>query len=362
MTPRPSVSAFIICSWLSTAIGLAQPCSPGPAMSAAPVYDQHSCLMIGLQVTYCTYSRCGAPGSPGIRVAAFRDAPSSVPGTPCIPTGFGCDTGGCDPYNAPQNCGVTRTDFLPLGIPDSWRGSTVFLETWFGEYPCQGGVPLGAFPASTQLTNAPVTFTISYETSIPCPLVGSNLLLLGSPYLAFKGDAGAGTHRSFQQIRVTIDPSTGAISSLPAVADLGTTCGYYPWQVRRSANGVCGWTIVDDHPDCVQASPSDPSQTLTMTPEQLPNNTFRLHIVLHATNPLARINCSIDAVYYVDIAVRCGGGLTGYRLNGFHNGYPAHRLTINGAEVYTFDPRANGPLSLCLPQIPVHTRWRELSH
>jgi hypothetical protein len=85
-------------------------------------------------------------------------------------------------------------------------------------------------------------------------------------------------------------------------------------------------------------------------------------IVASGANPLVRLAPKIDA--NVSVLFRNRNGVIEAMALGFHDGFPAHELYVNGIALYTYDPVAagKGPLSLVgVGDIDAETGWVPVS-
>jgi hypothetical protein len=206
----------------------------------------------------------------------------------------------------------------------------------------------GCFADATEesdSTSSAISLTateIRYAAFIPCQAVGSP-----EPGVYYGGDGrsfdyAAAPNRSRIYMQAKVDPNSAAPTS--TTQRIGRSHWYRSSSIAGAGTGACYKTTASAA-SAGSATASDENVRTTVSHPSA--NVTQLHMEMHAKNPLFSLGAAPDIDSVVDIFIEysvVGGKKVPqrYRWKGWHDGFPAYELYINGQPIRTYDPIAAG--------------------
>lgn len=210
------------------------------------------------------------------------------------------------------------------------------------------------------------TVDIVVRTFIPSPATrptGLEKLEPGGPALVHGGDnrsfgyneasyPSRQRYRSFQRVKVTVDPSRRSPFLTTPQRDFGPSTAYQEKNVTSVSGKPMWWADFES-----DAQPFLPTRSLQVsetnnmvTWERISDSQIRVRCTVHAANPnepTTRLMGLIDAKLDI-ILEQTKNHDVRYRVAGSHDGFPAYEIYLNGKLAYFHDPVENGnkPLDL----------------
>jgi hypothetical protein len=218
----------------------------------------------------------------------------------------------------------------------------------------------------------PLTVDVKYRMFIPSPLIDAPMVVFGGDGRGFSYDGGTSRGEIHAKVRLKADVG---VESLDVLSRKWGESIEYASRDTFHPDGKPDWWLEQrqdvfvariDHATLAASDENLRIKEGTDVTERYAEATRERAslICIHASGsiPLSSSAPNIDAE--LTILFRIRNGVIEARVDGEHDGFPAHELYLNGVRVYGYDPVAEGagPQSLFPPMdVDVDTPWTPIA-